>query len=31
VGEADEKKKTLPDAPRFFVANADFCPRDPLE
>jgi hypothetical protein len=31
VGKADEKKKTLPDASRRFVANADFCPRDPLE
>jgi hypothetical protein len=31
VGEANEKKKTLPDAPSFSVANADFCPRDPLE
>jgi hypothetical protein len=31
VGEADEKKKTLPDASRFSFANADFRPRDPLE
>jgi hypothetical protein len=31
VGEADEKEKTLPDAPRFLIANADFRPRDPLE
>jgi len=31
VGEADEKKKTLPDAPCSSVANADFSPRDPLE
>jgi hypothetical protein len=31
VSEADEKKKALPDAPRFSVADADFCPRDPLE
>jgi hypothetical protein len=31
VSEADEKEKTLPDASRFFVANADFRPRDPLE
>jgi hypothetical protein len=31
VSEADEKKKTLPDAPRLSIANADFCPRDPLE
>ena len=31
MGEADEKEKTLPDAPRFPVANADFRPRDPLK
>jgi hypothetical protein len=31
VGEANEKKKTLLDAPRFLIADADFCPRDPLE
>jgi len=31
MGEADEEEKPLPDAPSFFVANADFCPRDPLE
>jgi hypothetical protein len=31
VCEADEKKESLPDAPRFSIANADFCPRDPLE
>jgi hypothetical protein len=31
MGEADEENKTLPDASRFSVANADFRPRDPLE
>jgi hypothetical protein len=31
VGEADEEEKTLADAPCFSVADADFCPRDPLE
>jgi hypothetical protein len=31
MGEADEKKESLLDAPRFSVANPDFCPRDPLE
>jgi hypothetical protein len=31
VGEANEKKKTLPDAARFSVADPDFRPRDPLE
>jgi hypothetical protein len=31
VGEANEKKESLPDAPRFPVVNADFRPRDPLE
>jgi hypothetical protein len=31
VSEAYEKEKTLPDASCLLVANADFCPRDPLE